>query len=280
MIRWTTAAGNRRGHTLNHLAEAELLLFAQGTLCIRRLAAVSKRDRRFQQIHSFLITHLRAMALDGMQGNLPSPGWGGKPSAAFFCEKDRSNRFNQLAVFYSLQFEIRQMNISRHSVYPGRGRWTRVITRAMMLLTNSAPRGRRAFTLPEVVVAGAIMTVVFAGMVTSYTESSRRAEWSGHSLAAHALALQQLEQARSAKWDILVTPEVNEITNLARVTSAVLDLPISGTNVVRATNYATVSTVAISTTPLVRVHLVEVKTVWPFRGRLYTNRIADYFAPD
>jgi prepilin-type N-terminal cleavage/methylation domain-containing protein len=150
----------------------------------------------------------------------------------------------------------------------------------MMVLTNSLRPGRRAFTLTEVVMATAITAVAFGGIVTCYIQSSRRAEWSGYSLAAHALAIQQLEQARSAKWDTLTTPVVDELTNIAPVTSAVLDLPISGTNAVWVTNYATVSTVTISTTPLVTVHMVKVNTVWPFRGKLFTNSIADYFAPD
>jgi hypothetical protein len=150
----------------------------------------------------------------------------------------------------------------------------------MMLWTNSGRPGNRAFTLAEVVMATAITAVVFGGIVTCHIQSSRRAEWSGYSLAAQALALQQLEQARSAKWDTLTTPAVDEITNIAPVTSAILDLPISGTNAVWATNYATVSTVTISATPYVAVHMVEVKTVWPFRRKLFTNSLADYFAPD
>lgn len=142
------------------------------------------------------------------------------------------------------------------------------------------PGGNRAFTLLEVVLAIAVTAFVFGGIITAYVQSSRRAEWSGYSLAAHALAMQQLEQARSAKWDIESTPPVNELTNIPPVTSAVLDLPVSGTNVVWATNYASVSTIAISTNPPVTVQMVEVNTVWPFGGRLYTNRVADYFAPD
>jgi type II secretory pathway pseudopilin PulG len=147
-------------------------------------------------------------------------------------------------------------------------------------LRDGVRPGNRAFTILEVVLAVAITALVFGGIVTSYVNTSRRAEWSGYSLAAQALAMQQLEQARSAKWDVLSTPVVDELTNIAPVSSAILDLPISGTNVVWATNYATVSTVAISTTPLVTVHMVQVSTVWPFRVKLYTNRVSDYYAPD
>ena len=129
-------------------------------------------------------------------------------------------------------------------------------------------------------MAIAITAVLFGGIITGYIQASRRAEWSGYSLAAQALATQQLEQARSAKWDVSSIPAVDELTNIPPVTSAVLDLPVMGTNIVRATNYTTVSLVAISTVPLITIHLVEVNTVWPFGGKLFTNTAADYFAPD
>jgi len=140
------------------------------------------------------------------------------------------------------------------------------------------------FTLTEVVLALAIMTVVFGGIITASTQAERRAEWSGYSLAAEALANQQLEQARSAKWDVLDSPEVDEITNLPAVSVAQLDLPVSGSNYVWATNYVTIRTISVADNPPASVHLVKVDTVWPFtRGRqtvLFTNTVADYFAPD
>ena len=141
-------------------------------------------------------------------------------------------------------------------------------------------RGVAAFTLAEVVMAIAVTGLIFAGILTSYIQSARRAEWSGYSLAAHALAMQQLEQARSAKWDILNTPVVNEITNLPSMTWTNLDLPISGTNYTRATNFISVRTITISTLPPVAVQMVKVDTVWPFRDRLFTNTVANYYAPD
>ena len=103
-------------------------------------------------------------------------------------------------------------------------------------------------------------------------------------LAAQALALRQIEQAKSAVWDTLSVPVKNELTNIPPVTSAILDIPISGTNVVWATNYATIKLVTVWSNPPVTTYLVKVDTVWPFRWndqvQYYTNTVADYPAPD
>ena len=136
------------------------------------------------------------------------------------------------------------------------------------------------FTLVEVVMSLAIVAFLFGGIVAAFVQSGNRAEWSGYSLAAQALAIQRLEQARSAKWDIMDTPVVNELTNLPSVLTNILDIPISGTNAVIATNFVTISSIPISTTPLITVQMVQVNTVWPFRGKLFTNTIANYYAPD
>ncbi len=139
-------------------------------------------------------------------------------------------------------------------------------------------------TLVEVMIAMAMIVMVFCGIIGLYVHTSYKAEWSGYSLAAQALAIQQLEQAKSAVWDPRAFPPKNEITNLTKVTAAVLDLPISGTNITWATNRATVTEITTCTTPLVTTYLVRVDTVWPFRWRnrvnYYTNTLATYLAPD
>jgi hypothetical protein len=140
------------------------------------------------------------------------------------------------------------------------------------------------FTLAEVVVSVCLVAVAFAGVIGTYAHTSYRAEWSGYSLAAQALAIQQLEQAKSAVWDTLSVPIKNEITNVPAVNGAILDIPISGTNVVWATNYATIRPILIWSNPPVSTYLVKVDTVWPFRWkgkvRYFTNTVADYMAPD
>jgi hypothetical protein len=132
----------------------------------------------------------------------------------------------------------------------------------------------------EVVMCLVIMGMLFSGILLGYVTSAKRTEWSGYSLAAQALAIQQLEQARSAKWDVLSVPAVNEITNIPTKTATIMDIPYAGTNYTWATNYVTISPITLSTNPPVSVYLVRVDTVWRTRGLNFTNSIANYFAPD
>jgi prepilin-type N-terminal cleavage/methylation domain-containing protein len=161
---------------------------------------------------------------------------------------------------------------------------------------STLARTFRGFTLVEVVVSLAIITLVFSGILTAYIQSSRSAEWAGYSLAAQAIGIQQIEQARSGVWDYSISK--NELTNLnllswsynttTRVgtgyTTSVLDVPISGTNVVVVTNFVTVKTLNLTGFTNVQVQMVAVDTVWPFftrsGTRLFTNRTASYFGPD
>jgi type II secretory pathway pseudopilin PulG len=137
-----------------------------------------------------------------------------------------------------------------------------------------------AFTLAEVVVCLAIVALMFGGIITGYMQGAYRAEWAGYNLAAQSLAMQQIEQAKTAVWD----SQHNEFTNLLTMTWATLDLPVNGTNRVYATNYVTVTTNQISSSPDIFVQMVKVDTVWPYirKGLVlyYTNTVADYYAPD
>lgn len=160
-----------------------------------------------------------------------------------------------------------------------------------------------AFTLAEVVISVAVIGVIFAGILAGYIQSARRAEWSGYSLAAEALSIQQLEQARAAVWD--QGTGLNEITNLTLTgwtrqivngrpvvkgySWGALDLPVNGGSAAakRATNFVTVSVIPLNNTtnPPVTVQMVRVDTVWVFYGfggikRVYTNTTVNYFAPD
>lgn len=160
-------------------------------------------------------------------------------------------------------------------------------------------RGASGSTLAEVVMAVCICTIAFTGILKCYTQTAERAQWAGYSLAAQALAIQQLEQARSGIWD--PTSGRNETTNLNLVnrtynsstrtsrgyTTSILDVPIHSTNTIRATNFVTVRTINVNNTtnPPVQVQMVRVDTVWPLTvfgstPRLYTNTVATYLAPD
>ncbi len=137
-----------------------------------------------------------------------------------------------------------------------------------------------AFTLVEVVLSVAIMALVFGGLISAYVQGAKRAEWSGYSLAAQALAVQQMEQFRAATWDTQAVPPVDQATNLPSMTYTNLDVPISGTNVVPVTNYMTVTKWQMSTNPTTYLKMIAVSTVWPWNGTLFTNTLVTYRAPD
>lgn len=133
-------------------------------------------------------------------------------------------------------------------------------------------------SLVEVGVSLTIAAVAISSSMNGYVLSACRAEWSAYSLAAHSQAVQKLEQVRAAKWDTTSFPEVDEVaaTNFP-VTVSVLDVPLSGTNIVHATNRTTIATVSANP-PL---KLVRVDSVWSFMNRgVFTNTVVSYRAPD
>lgn len=142
-------------------------------------------------------------------------------------------------------------------------------------------RSRRencGFTLAEVVVSTALGAITIGASIYGYVMSSKRAEWAGYSLAANSLAMQRVEQARACKWDPFGNPPVDQlVSSNFPVQVNILDIPISGTNIVYATNYTTIST--ISTNPALR--MIRVDCTWMFMGKgPYSNSVATYRAPD
>ena len=155
--------------------------------------------------------------------------------------------------------------------------------RVMNLPGTQGTKGRTAaFTLVEVVISTVIIMLVFGAIIGGSIQTSYRAEWTGYSLAAQAAAVQQLELAKCAVWDPLQTPVKDEIIALPTITTVLLDLPVTGTNTVYATNYTTITLLSISGG--YSNYLVKVDTVWPFRWKnqvaYFTNTVADYYAPD
>ena len=153
----------------------------------------------------------------------------------------------------------------------------------MCLNSHRAARQHRltaGFTLAEVVVAIAVATLSFGGVIYGYVLTADRAQWSAYSLAAQSLAMQGVEQARGAKWDPKAWPSVDElgVTNYTEVD--LLDVPVSG-QPVQATNYVSVTTV--SQDPPLRQ--LRADCVWnlrngrrsrgPFTNTVITLRTAD-----
>lgn len=150
----------------------------------------------------------------------------------------------------------------------------------MRCTPQNASRARReaAFTLVEIIMATAIAGVCIAGVIYGYLQATRRADWSACSLAAHAQALQQLERTRACKWDLAAIPPVDELlaTNFG-TQACVLDIPVVGTNILRATNVTTV--IDVQTNPPLR--MVTVNCIWSYLGSTnFTNTIISYRCPD
>lgn len=151
----------------------------------------------------------------------------------------------------------------------------------MKLIASILRPSRRTFSgtsLVEVVMAIAISSMSIGATVTGYVLAAHRSEWSAYSLAAQSLAMQRMEQARSAKWNPSGFPAVDQVqsTNFPMVLE-ILDVPIAGTNIVYATNFTTITSVSVNPP----VKMVRVDCVWRFGNRgLFTNTIASYRSPD
>jgi len=123
-----------------------------------------------------------------------------------------------------------------------------------------------------------ILGIMVTGVVSGFNQSHREAEWAAYSLAAQSLAMQPIEQARGAKWDLYASPQVDQlVASNFPVRVLVLDIPISGTNIVYVTNRTTIRTIS-STPPLKEISVV---CTWQFFTRgVFTNTVLTYRAPD
>jgi len=128
------------------------------------------------------------------------------------------------------------------------------------------------------VVAMLIAGIAVSCMVSGYMFSINSAERSALSLAATARATERLEETRSAKWDIMSYPIIDELTNTSfPKTFVVLDVAASGTNVTYATNFTTIY--PVSSDPPLRG--IRVDCVWRFRDlSLITNTVETVRGPD
>jgi len=159
-------------------------------------------------------------------------------------------------------------------------------------------RETAGFTLVEVVISTAIVALLFGGVLTAYIQAGKRIEWTGYSLAAQSLAVEVVEQAKSATWDPAQTPPVNNLTNLnlqgasynattltyTGYKTGILDVPYSDTNSVLATLYVTVQMFNVGGNTNVQAQFLRVDTVWPYTSRgpviYFTNTVCTIVAPD
>lgn len=139
--------------------------------------------------------------------------------------------------------------------------------------------GLRAFTLVEVIISIMVVGIMLGGLVSMYTQSAVRADWSACSLAGQMMALRGLEQTRAARWDPRASSPVDELqaTNFPAAVD-VLDLGPAGGAITYATNVTTIQT--LSTTPPLKAIRVECTWYFPWRRAVFTNTIFTYRAPD
>ena len=132
-------------------------------------------------------------------------------------------------------------------------------------------------TLVEVSTALAIATLVIGGIINGYNYCTQASQKSALMLAASAMALQRVEETRSATWDTAAYPPVDELyeTNFP---SRVVTLDVSGDGLVTtpATVYTYITQIS-ATPPLKRV---RVDCVWQYRnGAWLTNSVETCRAP-
>jgi prepilin-type N-terminal cleavage/methylation domain-containing protein len=138
-------------------------------------------------------------------------------------------------------------------------------------------RDESGMTLTEVVVAMAITGLAIAGIIAGYNFCTHAAQKAALTLAAHARALERLEETRSAKWDTSSYPVVDQLvaTNFPSKT-VVLDCSGAGVATVTATLRTTIATLSINP-PLKQI---RVDCAWTFRDTPVVSTIETVRAPD
>ena len=132
-------------------------------------------------------------------------------------------------------------------------------------------------TLTEVVVATSITGLAILGIVSGYTYCTYSAQKAALSLAAHARAMERIEETRSAKWDTSSFPAVDQLmaSNFPNRV-VVLDRSGAGVATASASIQTEISTVATNP-PLKRI---RVNCSWTFRGEAVVSTIETFRAPD
>jgi len=147
-----------------------------------------------------------------------------------------------------------------------------------MQTKQNRPSKQSGFTLAETLVSIMIMGLVFGGTLMTYTRGEQRAEWSGYSLAAQSLCTKTMEQFHAVLWDTQVIPTNNGTLSIPLTSTAILDIPVAGTNVVWATNNATITSF-VGAGPSY-YEMIVINTTWALHGRVFTNTLVTYRAPD
>jgi prepilin-type N-terminal cleavage/methylation domain-containing protein len=132
-------------------------------------------------------------------------------------------------------------------------------------------RSRAGMTLVEVVIAVAIAGLTVGGIVTGYIYCTTSAVKAELAQAANAKALQRVEEARSARWDVSGWPVVDELV-ATNFPDQIFSLDLPGTNSVGTSAIIRTTIAQISVTPPIRT--IHVDCIWQFKGSEWvTNSI-------
>jgi type II secretory pathway pseudopilin PulG len=143
-------------------------------------------------------------------------------------------------------------------------------------------KGQGGFTLAEVVVSMAMAAMTVGAIISCYLMAAQRSEWTTASTAASQLAMDRLAQMRVARWDLSFEngnpPGTNDLVEGFFVDDpAPLDMPLTGTVPLMATNQVTVTRLAVDRPVL----MLRVDCVWSLMSRgPFTNTVVSYRAPD
>jgi hypothetical protein len=151
-----------------------------------------------------------------------------------------------------------------------------------MKRTNSSKQVWRSscsgIALTEVMMSMGIAAMSIGCIISGYVLAVQAAELSACSAAVHWSVIQTLEQTRSARWEPMAITPIDELVEANFPTSVnVLDIPLTSTKVVYATNRITIT----SLTGLPMLKMIRVESAWACLARgPFTNTIVTYRSAD
>ena len=123
-----------------------------------------------------------------------------------------------------------------------------------------------------------IVGITVGGIMTGHVTSAKIGDFSAASAAAQQAAQERIEQTRSAKWDTMAYPIVDELVS-SNFSATVSDLDVLGAKAAPISATVTTKITDVSIDPPLR--MITVECVWslpsrgPFTNSVTTMRPAD-----